>query len=459
MTDHSPGGEAPISTFVASPKKKPGEIPRQKLLDAAEEVYAERGLDGASVRMLTQRAGTRLGAISELFGGLDALPRAAIERRHGELLAARRDRLELHATPDLPQIIEAYAFPLIERACADEGWKAYSRVWAQLVCAFSWDRKLGATIDQDAEFFIDQIAKVDPRLDLVQSCWAFMFMMGAVGAICADNGRIDRLSYGQVSSADFELIVPKLLPYLAGGIEALATKSHRAELHNLPVSRRRSKEPREVILDSAERMFAAHSFFGTSFRMIAHSAGLSVGLLQHYFGTKEQLFQEALIRRAAPIEEQRRMLLARASEAERGPDRLQAVYSAWLEPTARHLQLGGKAWRDHVRMSMTAINSQGQQWLDALDASHTAVTRSMVEAAAAAQPGMTFEDACYAHLFLNGSISICYSTEDRMHRLSDGAIEPDDYREAYSQLLRFHTGGALALAGRASQFSRITTPG
>ena len=456
MTDHLRGEGASISTLVASPKRKPGEVARRKLLDAAEEVYAERGLDGASVRMLTQRAGIRLGAITELFGGLDALPRAAIERRHGELLAARRDRLESHPNPGLPQIIEAYALPLIERACADAGWKAYSRVWAQLVCAFSWDQKLGATIEPDAEFFIRQIAKADPRLGLVQSCWVFLFMMGAVGAICADNGRIDRLSRGQVSSADFELIVPKLVPYLLGGIQALAAKAMRAELNDFPVSRKRSKEPRDVILDSAERMFAAHSFFGTSFRMIARSSGLSVGLLQHYFGTKEQLFQEALIRRAAPIEEQRRMLLARSSEAERGPDRLQAVYSAWLEPTARHLQLGGKSWRDHVRMSMTAINSQGEQWLDALDATHTAVTRSMVEAAATAQPGMTFEDACHAHLFLNGSISICYSTEDRMRRLSDGAIQPDDYREAYSQLLHFHTGGSLALAGRATQSATST---
>lgn len=451
MTDYLHGEGAAVPTPMPSPKRKPGEILRQKLLDAAEEIYAERGLDGASVRMLTQRAGSRLGAITELFGGLNALPRAVIERRHEELVAARRERLETHPNAGMAQIIEAYALPLIDRARADSGWKAYSRVWAQLVCGYSWDQKLGASIEPDADLFIRLIANADPRLDLIQSCWAFMFMMGAVGSICADNGRIDRLSNGQVSSADFDLIEPKLVPYLLGGIEALATQTKREELNSLPVSRKRSKEPRDVILDSADRMFAAHSFFGTSFRMIAHSSGLSVGLCQHYFGTKERLFEEALTRRAAPIEEQRLLLLARSSEVERGPGRLQAVYSAWLEPPARHLQLGGKGWRDHVRMSMTAINSQGQQWLDALDASHTSVTRSMVEAAANAQPDMTFEDACHAHLFLNGSISICYSTEDRMSRLSDGAIRPDDYREAYSQLLHFHTGGSLALAGRATQ--------
>jgi AcrR family transcriptional regulator len=398
--------------------------------------------------MLTQRAGSRLGAITELFGGLNALPRAVISRRHGELLTARRDRLGASTNPGMAQIVEAYALPLIERARADSGWKAYSRVWAQLVCAFNWDQKLGASIETDADFFIRRIASAEPRLDMVQSCWAFMLMMGAIGSVCADNGRIDRLSHGAVLSADLELIASKLVPYVLGGIEAVATIAKRQELNDLPVVRRRSKDPRDVILDSAGRMFAAHSFFGTSFRMIARSAGVSVGSCQHYFGTKERLFLETLNRYVEAVDLQRRLLLARADLVERGPDKLREIYAAWLEPPARHLLMGGKGWRDYVRMLTTAINSQGEQWLDALDASYTSVTRSMVEAAATAQPGFTFKDACHAHLFLIGSLALCYSTEDRMRRLSGGAIQPNDYREAYSKLLHFHTGGALALASR-----------
>lgn len=451
MTDNSQQAEAFERAPKPTPKRRSGDILRQKLLDTAEEVYAERGLDGGSVRLLTQQAGARLGAITELFGGLGTLPGAVIERRHGELMAARRDRLAMHRKPGLADIIEAYALPLIERSCADSGWKAYSRVWAQLVCGFSWDQKLGATIEPDANLFVDLMAKAEPRLNEAETCWAFMFMMGAVGAVCADNGRIDRLSRGQVSSSDFDQIMPKLVPYIMGGIEALITNTELEGLNDLPVSRRRSKETRDVILDSAERVFAAHGFFGTSFRMIAHSSGLSVGLCQHYFGTKERLFQEAMTRGAVPIEDQRQQLLMHAVELEEGPKKLRALYAAWLEPPARHLQLGGRGWRDHARMTTTAINSQGQHWLDALDVSHTSVTRLMVEAAAVAQPGMTLEDACHAHLFLNGCMSIAYSTQDRLRRLSDGTIQPNDYREAYSRLLNFHTGGALALAERAAR--------
>lgn len=445
MTDNSRRQQS--GEVLKASTRKPGDALRQKLLDAAEEVYAERGLDGASVRMLTSKAGARLGAITELFGGLYELPRAVIERRHSALLAARRARLETHAKPTLAHIIEAYAFPLIERATADAGWKAYARVWAQLVGTFSWDQKLGETIETDAAFFMRQIAKAEPRLDAVQACWAFMFMMGAVGAVCADNRRIDRLSRGKVSSSDLDQIAPKLVPYIIGGVEALIANTEQEPFFDLPVLRKRSTEPRDVILNGAERMFAAHGFFGASIRMIAKSSGLSVGLCQHYFGTKEGLFQEALIRRGSKTEEQRQMLFAHAKERAVGPERLKAVYAAWLEPPARHLQLGGKGWRDYARMATTAINSQGDQWLDALDMIHTSATRSMVEAAIEAQPGLTLEDAFHAHVFLNGGMSICYSTQDRLRRLSNSTIEPNDYREAYSQLVHFHTGGTLALAG------------
>ncbi len=246
-----------------SRKRTPGNEIRKRIIDAAEEVYAERGLDGASVRSLTDRAGARLGSISELFGGLNELPRIVIERRHAEIVADRRTRIEAFESPAMAQVIEAYAMPLIERASADPGWKAYSRVWAQLICTFSWDKKLGDAVETDADEFIERILAADPRLTRRQAVWTFIFLIGSVGAICADNGRIDRLSDGRFSSSDFDLITQKLVPYLTGGIEAMLARPDLMEFNPIPVSRRRSQEARDIILDSAERMFAAHGFFGT----------------------------------------------------------------------------------------------------------------------------------------------------------------------------------------------------
>src|SRR5258708_8351698 len=109
--------------------------------------------------------------------------------------------------------------PPIERARVDAGWKAYSRVWAQLVCAYSWDQKLGEIIDADAGLFIDLIAKAEPRLNANQTYWAFVLMMGAVASLCADNGPMDRLSLGRFPSPHFDPILPELPPFFAARIE------------------------------------------------------------------------------------------------------------------------------------------------------------------------------------------------------------------------------------------------
>ena len=63
-----------------------------------------------------------------------------------------------------------------------------------------------------------------------------------------------------------------------------------------------NKEMREAstrrILKTALRLFAAHGYAGTSIRMIAESAGISVGLLYNYFPSKADLlgalFEESM---------------------------------------------------------------------------------------------------------------------------------------------------------------------
>lgn len=46
---------------------------RQRLLDAAREVFSEFGYNGASVRQIVSRAGTNVAAVNYHFGGKDAL--------------------------------------------------------------------------------------------------------------------------------------------------------------------------------------------------------------------------------------------------------------------------------------------------------------------------------------------------------------------------------------------------
>lgn len=52
---------------------------------------------------------------------------------------------------------------------------------------------------------------------------------------------------------------------------------------------------RNVILETAGKLFAKNGFSGTSIRHIASKANVSISLIYHYFGSKELLWHESLV--------------------------------------------------------------------------------------------------------------------------------------------------------------------
>jgi len=75
---------------VAEPrrrKSKNGEESRQKILDAATEIAGERGYDGTSIALVSERSGLPASSIYWHFKDKDALLAAVIERSFGRWLA------------------------------------------------------------------------------------------------------------------------------------------------------------------------------------------------------------------------------------------------------------------------------------------------------------------------------------------------------------------------------------
>ncbi|MCG8692946.1 MAG: TetR family transcriptional regulator, partial [Minwuiales bacterium] len=71
-----------VQTFdlISSGGPKNGRLDaRERLLDAAVGLFAERGFDGVSTRELVSRAKVNLSAITYHFGGKEALYRAVFE--------------------------------------------------------------------------------------------------------------------------------------------------------------------------------------------------------------------------------------------------------------------------------------------------------------------------------------------------------------------------------------------
>jgi TetR/AcrR family transcriptional regulator, regulator of cefoperazone and chloramphenicol sensitivity len=95
-----------------------GETTRQRLIDAALEVFGEFGFEGASTRMLADKAGANLAAIPYHFGSKEGLYRAAAQYIV--------DRMAQHTSPLLEQIEHALRRAPLPRSQALELMHKYS---------------------------------------------------------------------------------------------------------------------------------------------------------------------------------------------------------------------------------------------------------------------------------------------------------------------------------------------
>jgi AcrR family transcriptional regulator len=102
-----------------------------------------------------------------------------------------------------------------------------------------------------------------------------------------------------------------------GHIPAATSRQHQAQAR------------REQIIEAAIALFAQQGFDGTSTRQIAHSIGITEGLIFHYFPTKADLLSAVLETRHGFIGELRQLL----TQADQKPvgDVLPGIATRWLQ--------------------------------------------------------------------------------------------------------------------------------
>jgi AcrR family transcriptional regulator len=130
-----------------------------RLLDAAEKLIGEHGVEGVSLRSINAAAGGNVAAAHYHFGSKQALVRAVLERRMAVLAEERFALLATleHATsePTPRAIVEVLALPLVQLASTDDG-AAYVRFLAAL------DRSGGPWLELLDEAFRPQWVRLAP---------------------------------------------------------------------------------------------------------------------------------------------------------------------------------------------------------------------------------------------------------------------------------------------------------
>lgn len=110
---------------------------RSALITAAERLFAERGVNGVSLREVTRAAGQRnTTALQYHFTDRAGLVRALLVK-HGQDVGARRnvllDQYELTGRADLRALASALILPLIAKLADPDGGRGYLQIAAELL--------------------------------------------------------------------------------------------------------------------------------------------------------------------------------------------------------------------------------------------------------------------------------------------------------------------------------------
>ncbi|MBU6212715.1 MAG: TetR/AcrR family transcriptional regulator [Gammaproteobacteria bacterium] len=221
------------SAPLRGPRKAGPEATRQKILDAAEILFAERGFHSVSVRDITAAAGVDVALVHYHFGNKQLLFETVFMRRAELLNAERLRRLEAvvqRAKPRAPkveEIIDAFTHPLLDRSArGGPGWKAYFALIAQVNNSTEFGGLMMTRyFDPVVHAFIAALRRAFPGCDERELYWSYHFLSGALTLTFAETGRIDNLSQGACRSNDLDSVHQRLVPYVAAGFRALCSRS------------------------------------------------------------------------------------------------------------------------------------------------------------------------------------------------------------------------------------------
>ncbi|MEM9778272.1 MAG: TetR/AcrR family transcriptional regulator [Pseudomonadota bacterium] len=174
---------------------------RARILDAAEQLFADRGYDGTSIRDVAAAADLQIHSIGYHFGPKEQLFDIVVGRRaeimtrlRREALAEARERAYPESIP-VAQLVRDYVSPFIQSANHGEpGWRNYAALMGRLANSPLGTEIIARHYDETARAYIAELqrslAGACPE-DVIEG---FSALVAAMLGICAATGRPERLA-------------------------------------------------------------------------------------------------------------------------------------------------------------------------------------------------------------------------------------------------------------------------
>lgn len=203
---------------------------KARLLDAAEQLFADHGFERVSLRHLTQAAVVNLAAVNYHFGKKDALIDAVIERYVNpinEHRLANLDELEVRHGHDtaipLREILTAFVQPFLKRIRKSE---LSQRLFFKLMgrCMGDPGHQLPAStlplFHQVIARFSSALHRTVPHLSEELILWRLHFTFGILAQTLLHSEALNQITRGRTGNPSLDEILNRIIDFAVAGFNA-----------------------------------------------------------------------------------------------------------------------------------------------------------------------------------------------------------------------------------------------
>ena len=206
---------------------------KDKILDAAELFFADKGFNGTSLREITSQAEVNLAAVNYHFGSKKELIKAVMSRYMNEL----SPKLELSlinlcsqdADISLEEVFFAFVDPLLSlNEFKENGTSTFLQLLGRGYTDSQGFLRWFLTTQYPNVFdnFTNAVKKAYPELSAEEMFWRLHFTMGTiVFTMSSSDALIDIAASDFNRDIDISGVIKQVIPYVAAGVGAPIIKS------------------------------------------------------------------------------------------------------------------------------------------------------------------------------------------------------------------------------------------
>jgi AcrR family transcriptional regulator len=197
---------------------------RARILAAAEEVFAQHGFDGGTLRQVALKANVPVGLVSYHFKDKFGLYRAVFVSRVPSIVEQRLAGLalaDLEADPDrkLELIVKSLLVPMLRLRATEHGRHFGLLLVREVMDPASADRDIiRSLLNPVSEAFMARFRETLSGRTETSIEWAYGAMIGAMLYTVGGGGRLKRVSGGRADPDDVQAATEHLVSFILAAL-------------------------------------------------------------------------------------------------------------------------------------------------------------------------------------------------------------------------------------------------